>query len=173
VTRTVAGQSIDALYGLTRGHSTNLGNAADAQIAITLGGASGTATVGAGDKTKNLVGFGVVQSGAVIGVVSAVNSSTGVLTFTGGGTLTTSDKLNSPKACVVHRPNLHVRVRSDVSVAVSNEASLPIPNQGPPGAEGQSTTVVSLFQNNLTAIRYETRLGAFIHDPGRALVTIY
>lgn len=172
---TFAGQSIDPLYGLERGHSTALGNASDAQISITLGGTSGTATVGASDKVKALNGYGVVQSGNVIGVVTAVNASTGVLTFTGGGTLTTSDKLNSPKAVVVHRPNLHVRVRSDVSVAVSNEATLTtLPNDGPPSTEnGGSPTTVSMFQNNLVAVRYETRLGFLIHDPARAVVAIY
>jgi hypothetical protein len=172
---TFAGQSIDALYGLERAHSTALGQAGDSQIAIGTAGASGTAAVGAGDKAKALTGFGVVQSGAVIGQVTAVNSGTGVITFTGGGTLTTSDKLNSPKAVVVHRPNLHVRVRSDVSVAVSNEATLTtLPNDGPPSTEGGgSPTTVSMFQNNLVAVRYETRLGFLIHDPARAVVAIY
>jgi hypothetical protein len=170
-----AGQSIDPLYGLQRGHSSALGQATDSQIAIGTAGASGTAAVGAGDKAKALVGYGVVQSGAVIGAVTAINSSTGVITFTGGGTLTTSDKLNSPKAVVVHRPNLHVRVRSDVSVAVSNEATLTtLPNDGPPSTEGGgSPTTVSMFQNNLTAVRYETRLGFLIHDTPRAVVAIY
>jgi hypothetical protein len=60
-------------------------------------------------------------------------------------------------------------------VAVSNEATLTtLPNDGPPSTEGGgSPTTVSMFQNNLVAVRYETRLGFLIHDPARAVVAIY
>lgn len=58
---------------------------------------------------------------------------------------------------VVNRSNLHVRVRKDITVARSNEASV--------GG-------TSLFQNDLTAIRYVTRLAFFIHDIDNAVVKI-
>jgi hypothetical protein len=49
-----------------------------------------------------------------------------------------------------------------------------LPNDGPPSTEGGgSPTTVSMFQNNLTAVRYETRLGFLIHDTPRAVVAIY
>jgi hypothetical protein len=62
---------------------------------------------------------------------------------------------------VVHRPNLHVRVRKDISVSVSTEATV---NDG--------VADRSLFQENLTAVRYETRLAFFVHDLNRAVVAI-
>lgn len=58
---------------------------------------------------------------------------------------------------VVARPNLHVRIRHDVRVKPSNEASV--------GG-------TSLYQNDLTALRYVTRLGFFVHDLSRAVVKI-
>jgi len=62
---------------------------------------------------------------------------------------------------VVHRPNLHVRVRKDVTVATSSEATV---NDG--------TTDRKLFQEDLTAVRYETRLGFMVHDLNRSCVKI-
>src|SRR5262245_20769076 len=62
---------------------------------------------------------------------------------------------------VVYRPNLHVRIRKAVTVATSTEATV---NDG--GADRK------LFQEDLTAIRYETRLGFMIHDINRAVVAI-
>jgi HK97 family phage major capsid protein len=62
---------------------------------------------------------------------------------------------------VVHRPNLHVRVRKDVTVNVSTEATV---NDG--------TADRKLFQENLTAVRYETRLGFMVHDINNAVVAI-
>lgn len=171
---TFAGQSIDPLYGLDRGHSTALAQAAPT-VPVTVGGVSGTASVGSTNAGSVYVGAPIIESDnkTIRGTVTAVNGATGVLTFSGGGTAATTDIVGLPKAVVVHKPNLHVRVRADVSVAVSNEASLPIPTNGPPGSEGGGTAVVSLFQNNLTAIRYETRLGFFIHDAARAVVPIW
>ncbi len=171
---TFAGQSVDALYGLDRAHSTALVNQATAGVAVTTGGVSGTAAVATGNAGLVYPGAPIIETnGTVRGSITAVNSGTGVLTFSGGGTATTSDVIGQPKAIVVHKPNLHVRVRSDVSVATSNEASLPIPGGTPPyeGQGGGST--LSLFQNNLTAVRYETRLGFFIHDAARAVVPIW
>jgi hypothetical protein len=55
------------------------------------------------------------------------------------------------------RPNVHVRIRQDVTVARSNEATV--------GG-------TSLWQNDLTGVRYVTRLGMYIHDLDRAVVAI-
>jgi len=62
---------------------------------------------------------------------------------------------------VVYRPNLHVRVRKDVTLTTSSEATV---NDG--------TSDRKLFAENLTAIRYETRLGFMVHDVNRAVVAI-
>jgi hypothetical protein len=62
---------------------------------------------------------------------------------------------------VVHRPNLHVRVRRDINLSTSTEATV---------NDGSSDR--SLFQENLTALRYETRLGFLVHDINRAVVAI-
>jgi HK97 family phage major capsid protein len=64
-------------------------------------------------------------------------------------------------AIVAHRPNIHVRVRKDVTVSTSTEATV---NDG--------VTDRKLFQENLTAIRYETRLAYMVHDLNRAVVKI-
>jgi len=62
---------------------------------------------------------------------------------------------------VVHRPNLHVRIRKDVTVSVSTEATV-----------SDGTTDRNAFEENLTVIRYETRLGFLVHDLNRAVVKI-
>jgi hypothetical protein len=62
---------------------------------------------------------------------------------------------------VVYRPNLHVRVRNDVILTTSSEATV---NDG--------TSDRKLFQEDLTAVRYETRLAFMIHDINRAVVAI-
>lgn len=62
---------------------------------------------------------------------------------------------------VVSKPNLHVRIRKDITVTVSREATV---NDG--------STDRSLFQENLTAVRYETRLAFLVHDINRAVVAI-
>lgn len=62
---------------------------------------------------------------------------------------------------VAYRPNLHVRVRKDVTLSTSSEATV---NDG--------TSDRKLFQENLTAVRYETRLAFMIHDINRAVVAI-
>jgi hypothetical protein len=58
---------------------------------------------------------------------------------------------------VVARPNLHARLRHDVRVTPSNEATI--------GG-------TSLYQNDLTALRYVTRIGFWVHDLNRAVVKI-
>jgi hypothetical protein len=62
---------------------------------------------------------------------------------------------------VVHRPNLHVRLRKDVTLTTSTEATV---NDGVADRK--------LFQENLTAIRYETRTAFMVHDLNRAVVAI-
>jgi hypothetical protein len=61
----------------------------------------------------------------------------------------------------VSRPNLHVRIRKDVTVAASTEATV---NGG--------TADRNMFQEDLTAVRYETRLAFMVHDINRAVVAI-
>jgi hypothetical protein len=60
-------------------------------------------------------------------------------------------------AVVYNRANQHVRIRKDVEVSVSTEATVAGRN---------------LFEDNLTAVRYETRLGQYIHDLDDAAVKI-
>ena len=80
-----------------------------------------------------------------------------IYTSTNLNTFTEAGGSNKVVAVVAHRPNIHVRVRHDVRVAVSNEASV--------GG-------TSLFQNDLTGFRYVWRGGMFIHDLNRAVVSI-
>jgi hypothetical protein len=68
---------------------------------------------------------------------------------------------NVIRGFVVYKPNVHVRIRHDVRVKPSTEATV---NDG--------STDRNLYQENLTAIRYETRLGHFTHDINRAVVAI-
>lgn len=69
---------------------------------------------------------------------------------------------NKVVAIVVYKPNLHLRIRKDVTLTVSNEATV---NDG--------STDRHLFQENLTALRYETRLGFMVHDLNRSVVVIF
>jgi len=62
---------------------------------------------------------------------------------------------------VAYRPNIHVRIRKDVTVAASTEATV---NDGVADRK--------LFQEDLTAVRYETRLAFMVHDLNRAVVAI-
>lgn len=68
---------------------------------------------------------------------------------------------NKTVALLVHKPNLHVRVRSDISVSASSEATV---------YDGSQTR--NLWQENLRGLRYETRVGFFVHDLNRAVVRI-
>lgn len=68
---------------------------------------------------------------------------------------------NVIKGFLVYRPNLHMRIRKDVVLDVSREASIDVDG-----------TVRNLFQENLTAVRYEARLGFMVHDINRAVVAI-
>ena len=174
-----AGQSIDALYGLDRAHSTALSNAGTAQLAVSSYSAP---TVTVSSTAGLVIGAPIVTTStqAVVGYVKAIINGT---TFTAsdasgtnltGSTISSSSSILSPQAVLVHKPNLHVRVRKDVSLATSNEASLVLPGNGPPASEGGgSNQTLSLFQNNLFAARYEMRLGFLIHDAARSVVPIW
>ena len=92
-------------------------------------------------------------SDPLYGLPRAVSTNLNGITEAAG-----SDKI---VAFVVNRANLHVRIRSDVQVTTSREASV-----------HDGVALRSLFQENLTAVRYETRLGFFVHDLNRAVVAI-
>jgi hypothetical protein len=68
---------------------------------------------------------------------------------------------NVIRGFVVYEPNVHVRVRKDVTVKPSTDATV---NDG--------STDRKLYQEDLVALRYETRLGHFTHDLNRAVVAI-
>lgn len=177
---TFAGQSIDPLYGLDRAHSTNLAPLSqDNTCTATLTSGSASVTVTASPNNNLTVvpgapvsGIGIpagsfvgnVVTGGPLGTASIVFSLVNAAgtavdaTTTGAETLT----INQPVAVVVHKPNIHVRVRQDVTVDTSNEATIV-----------QGGTTFNLFQDNLTAIRYELRLGYLIHDALRSVVTIW
>jgi HK97 family phage major capsid protein len=80
-----------------------------------------------------------------------------VFTSTNLNTLSETAGANKVVAVVAYRPNIHVRVRHDVRVKVSNEASV--------GG-------TSLWQNDLTGFRYVWRGGLYVHDLDRAVVAI-
>jgi HK97 family phage major capsid protein len=78
-------------------------------------------------------------------------------TSTNLNTLGEAAGANKVVAVVVSRPNVHVRIRHDVRVKPSNEATV--------GG-------TSLYQNDLTALRYVLRAGFWVHDLNRAAVAI-
>jgi HK97 family phage major capsid protein len=104
-------------------------------------------TVGAGTATAE----GLYQNPAdpFYGLERFVSTNLNTLSETAGAGKTV--------AVVAYRPNIHVRIRHDVRVKPSQEASV--------GG-------TSLYQNDLTALRYVTRLGAWVHDLNRAVVKI-
>jgi Phage capsid family len=63
----------------------------------------------------------------------------------------------------VYKPNLHVRVRKDIEISVSREASVQVEGEEKPR---------NLWQENLTGLRYEMRIGWMAHDLSRAVVAI-
>lgn len=187
---TYAGQSIDPLYGLARAHTTNLPAVSLANTytaTLTTGSASVSIPAAAGVQSAIVPGAPVSGTGIPAGTfVGNVVSGGPLSTFDANGnviagsaitfslvdhngaavdaTATGSETLTilAPRAVVVHRPNVHVRVRKDVTVDTSNEATIV-----------QGGTTFNLFQDNLTAIRYELRLGFLIHDALRSVVPIW
>ena len=80
-----------------------------------------------------------------------------IYTSTNLNTFAEAGGSNKVVAVVAYRPNIHVRVRHDVRVSRSNEASV--------GG-------TSLWQNDLTGFRYVWRGGLYVHDLDRAVVAI-
>ena len=113
----------------------------DARVTGVSGGGTAAATV-----TALSQGLYMPNTDPLYGRPYAVSTNLDTLATTGGTV-----------AYVVSRPNLHVRIRRDVTVAKSNEATL--------GG-------TSLFQNDLTALRYVTRLAFFVHDINNAVIKI-
>lgn len=64
-------------------------------------------------------------------------------------------------AFLAHAPNLHLRIRRDVTVAVSSDATV---NDG--------TSDRFLWQEDMQGLRYVTRIGFLAHDLNRAVVKI-
>lgn len=62
---------------------------------------------------------------------------------------------------VVHKPNVHVRIRKDIVVRTSTEATV-----------SDGTTDRNAFEENLTIVQYETRLALLIHDIDNAVIPI-
>jgi capsid protein len=121
-----------------------------------------------------LVGFGFGQAlrdarssvdttAPIYGTGGGLDPFYGMATFTSTNLNNVTDTAAATKIVgfVAYRPNLHVRVRKDVTVTSSTEATV---NDG--------TSDRKLFQENLTAVRYETRVGFLIHDINRAVVAI-
>ncbi len=167
---TYAGQSIDALYGLDRAHSTNLAStsAANTITCTTTSGTPnltaltlGTAGVYVG---QPITGAGIPAATTIASITYDVNSLITGITLSANATASASITATVPQpvALVAHKPNIHVRVRDDVTVKVSNEASVV-----------SGGTTFNLFQQNLTAILYELRLGWFVHDIARSVVPIF
>jgi hypothetical protein len=73
---------------------------------------------------------------------------------------------NVIKGFVVYKPNLHVRIRKDVTLKVSNQATVDV------SAALDGSSLHNLWQQNETGVIYETRLGFFVHDINRAVVAI-
>jgi HK97 family phage major capsid protein len=80
-----------------------------------------------------------------------------VFTSTNLNALSSSGGANKVIAVVANRPNIHVRIRHDVRVKPSTEATV--------GG-------TSLYQNDLTGLRYVWRGGLWVHDLNRAVVAI-
>jgi hypothetical protein len=177
-----AGQTIDPLYGLDRAHSTNLTplNAAALTFKGTTVNANPTITITTRGTAPLFVGQPI--SGTNIPANSVIKAKTGadgketavelgkwengaIVAVNATATEATPEAVTvkKPVGLVAHKPNIHVRVRKDVTIKVSNEASV----------EVKAGEIVSLFQNNLTAILYETRLGFLVHDSTRSLVPLW
>lgn len=116
----------------------------DARVTGVSGGGTASATVSA-------LSQGLYQPNGdpFYGLPRAVSTNLNTLSEAAGAGKTV--------AVVVARNNLHVRIRHDVRVSRSNEATV--------GG-------TSLWQNDLTGLRYVTRLGFYVHDLNRAVVKI-
>jgi HK97 family phage major capsid protein len=116
----------------------------DARITGVSGGGTAAASV-----TALSQGLYSPNTDPFYGIPRFVSTNLNTLTETAGA--------NKVVAVVVNRPNIHVRIRHDVRVKPSNEATV--------GG-------TSLYQNDLTALRYVMRAGFWVHDLNRAAVAI-
>jgi HK97 family phage major capsid protein len=128
------------------GYNTNLGLLQTGDVARYIRDAK-LVTVGAGTATAQ--GLYANPADPFWGLERFTSTNLNTLSETAGAGKTV--------AVVAYRPNIHVRIRHDVRVKPSQEASV--------GG-------TSLYQNDLTALRYVTRLGAWVHDLNRAVVKI-
>jgi HK97 family phage major capsid protein len=128
------------------GYSQNLGILHSGDVARYIRDARLT-TVGAGTATAE--GLYTNPADPFYGVPRFVSTNLNTISETAGA--------GKVVAIVAYRPNLHVRIRHDVRVKPSQEATV--------GG-------TSLYQNDLTALRYVTRLGFWAHDLNRAGVKI-
>jgi HK97 family phage major capsid protein len=128
------------------GYSQNLGILHSGDVARYIRDARLT-TVGAGTATAE--GLYTNPADPFYGVPRFVSTNLNTISETAGA--------GKVVAIVAYRPNLHVRIRHDVRVKPSQEATV--------GG-------TSLYQNDLTALRYVTRLGFWAHDLNRAVVKI-
>jgi HK97 family phage major capsid protein len=116
----------------------------DARVTGVSGGGTTSATV-----TALSQGLYAPNTDPFYGVPRFVSTNLNTLSEAGGA--------NKVVAIVASRPNIHVRIRHDVRVKVSTEASV--------GG-------TSLYQNDLTGLRYVYRAGFYVHDLNRAVVAI-
>lgn len=118
------------------------------------------------DVARHIRDARVVPGGGTLGTVAGnqglyqnVDPFYGLPRFSSTNLNTLSESAGSNKvvAVVAARPNVHVRIRHDIRVKPSNEASV--------GG-------TSLYQNDLMAFRYVYRAGFYVHDLDRAVVAI-
>jgi HK97 family phage major capsid protein len=170
----ITGAFDSELVGTTQ--TVELSNSGGDQLAVAVSAAMGSleangynnlAILVSGDVNRHLRDARLVSGGGTTGLVAgneglylsntdpfyglprAVSTNLNTLSETAGAGKTV--------AVVVNRDNLHVRIRHDVRVSRSNEATV--------GG-------TSLWQNDLTGLRYVTRLGFMVHDLNRAVVKI-
>jgi hypothetical protein len=120
----------------------------DARTVGVSGGGTASAT-----KTALAEGLYVPTTDPLYGLERAFSSNLDRISATAGA--------NKTVALLVYKPNLHVRVRSDITVSASSEATV---------YDGSQTR--NLWQENLRGLRYETRVGFFTHDLNKAVVKI-
>lgn len=116
----------------------------DARVTGVSGGGTAAATVSA--LSQSLY---APLADPLYGIPRFVSTNLNTLTETAGA--------NKVVAIVASRPNIHVRIRHDVRVSRSTEATV--------GG-------TSLWQNDLTGLRYVMRAGFWVHDLNRAVVAI-
>jgi hypothetical protein len=115
--------------------------------------ARATAGTAAADVTNQVLYSGDGANDPFYGLPREFSTNLNTLSETAGA--------NKVVALVVSRPNLHVRIRKDVTVKMSDQATV-----------HDGTQLRNLWQENLKGLLYETRLGFWCHDLNRAVVAI-